>query len=77
MARLDIDRQLTLEPIRMKSAKDFITKLGYEITLETDKELDFEFKGCIIKFFPYSGWHSGGSIKDGRGLKKLLKQISL
>ena len=28
-----------------------------------------------VKFFPYSGWHTGKSIKDGRGIENLLKQL--
>jgi len=25
--------------------------------------------------WPYTGWFSGKGVKDGRGIKKLLKQI--
>lgn len=76
MARLNIERQNTLQPKRMEFAKQKITELGYTITSETETELRFELNGKIVCFFPYSGWHSGASIKDGRGLSKLLKQIN-
>jgi hypothetical protein len=33
------------------------------------------FKNELVKFFPYSGWHTGKSIVDGRGIKKLLAQL--
>lgn len=75
MARLDKDRQNNLEPKRLEFAKSEIVKLGYTIIFESDTRLDFEFKGKKVCFFPYSGWHSGSTIKDGRGLNKLLQQI--
>lgn len=75
MARLDIERQKELEPKRMVYAKEHISKLGYKITFSNDTYLIFEFKNYPVRFYPYSGWHSGRSITDGRGLSKLLKQI--
>ena len=75
MARLDIDRQLELEPKRMDFATHSIEGKGYTVVRISDTELRFEYMGHYVYFFPYSGWHSGSSIKDGRGLKKLLRQI--
>lgn len=75
MARLDIERQAKLEPKRMQFAINCIKHLGHEITFQNERELRFLFKGEEIKLFPYSGWHSGKSIVDGRGIEKLLKQI--
>lgn len=75
MARLDIERQKELEPKRMNYAKEQITKLGYEVKEVSGNELNFEYMGKMVYFFPYSGWHTGSSITDGRGIKKLLKQI--
>lgn len=74
MTRLNIERQKELEPKRIAYAKKEIEALGFDVT-ESETELRFIFKGNLIKFFPYSGWHSGKGIKDGRGLDKLLKQI--
>lgn len=37
--------------------------------------IEFEYKGHIVKYFPYSGWATGKTIKDGRGLDNLLKQL--
>lgn len=73
--RLNIKRQKELEPKWLQYAKEQITTLGYEITLECKSRLEFTFKGERVQLFPYSGWHTGKSIKDGRGLEKLLKQI--
>ena len=75
MARLNIDRQQKLEPERVQYAKEKITALGYTVSFQSDTEIRFEYKGSLIHFFPYSGWHTGKTIQDGRGLNKLLKQL--
>jgi hypothetical protein len=73
--RLDIERQRLLEPTRIEKAVAEITKLGYKIDYQTDTEVGFTFNGDRVKFWPYSGWHTGKTIKDGRGLSKLIRQI--
>ncbi|MDD5649072.1 MAG: hypothetical protein PHF86_01455 [Candidatus Nanoarchaeia archaeon] len=75
MKRLDIERQKNLEPKRLSFAKKEIEKLGYVVKQMGNTKLQFEYKGSPIYFFPYSGWHSGKTIIDGRGLDNLLKQI--
>lgn len=75
MGRLDTERQSKLQPKRMAYAKREIEKKGYEVIEFGDNQLQFEYHGHIVNFFPYSGWASGKGIKDGRGLGKLLKQI--
>ena len=75
MARLDEERQRNLEPQRMAYAIEQIKNLGYEITTHNDNEINFIHKGKVVKFYPYSGWATGATIKDGRGLKKLLNQL--
>ena len=75
MSRLDLNRQQNLEPKRMNFAIDEITKLGYKIVVQTNTMLSFEFKGNIIHYYPYSGWHTGKGIKDGRGWNNLKEQI--
>ena len=75
MPRIDIKRQEKLEPIRMGYAKKLIEDMGFPVVEIANYELRFWHKGEVIKFFPYSGWASGKSIKDGRGLNKLIKQI--
>jgi len=75
MARLDHDRQKKLEPQRMNIAVGQIQKLGFEPTILDSTKLSFEYKGNKITYFPYSGWHTGKGITDGRGLKRLLNQI--
>ncbi len=76
MARLDKERQQELEPKRMQFAINQIESLGFDIIQKTKTSIQFVFKNEIVTFFPYSGWGSGKSIKDGRGINNLLKQIS-
>lgn len=75
MARLNTDLQKQLEPKRIEYAKQQLAKLGFEITFECSSRIDFIFKGEKVSLFPYSGWHTGKSITDGRGIEKLLKQL--
>lgn len=74
MARLDIERQIALEPKRILYAGQQIENLGYEVTV-IGTRIEFVFKDKIVKFFPYSGWATGKTIQDGRGINNLLKQI--
>ena len=75
MARLNTERQKRLEPERIEYAVRKIQELGYEITHRDDLMVQFTHKGQPVTFFPYSGWATGKTIQDGRGLKKLLKQL--
>lgn len=77
MSRLDKEREERLQPKRMATAKQIIIGMGYEITYEDKTRLEFIHKGDVVKYFPYSGWASGKSIKDGRGLDNLLNQLNL
>jgi hypothetical protein len=63
------------EPRRMTYARNQIESLGFQIIYEDESEIRFNFKGKPIHFFPYTGWHTGKTIKDGRGLQKLLQQL--
>lgn len=69
--RLNQDREKELQPKRMEYAKEQLQKLELRIMFESTTEIRFEFKGKIIHFFPYSGWHSGEGIKDGRSIEKI------
>lgn len=74
-SRLGQERQIRLEPQRMEYAKKEITDLGCDIFEETETLLKFKFNGGIVTLFVYTGWHTGKTIKDGRGIEKLVKQI--
>jgi hypothetical protein len=73
--RLDQEREQRLQPQRIKSCKAVLENLGFEVRENGNTELQFMFKGGLVKFWPYSGWHSGKTIQDGRGFTNLLNQI--
>lgn len=73
--RLNTERQNKLEPIRMQIAINEIQILGLTILNCTDKMIEFEYKGQPVRYFPYSEWATGKTIKDGRGLNNLIKQL--
>lgn len=54
MARLNIERQKQLEPIRIEYAVERIKLLGYDIFYKDDTSIKFMYKGHIVTFFPYS-----------------------
>jgi hypothetical protein len=75
MGRLDHARQIKLEPERINFALQQVRSLGYVITHQDRTKIEFEFNGDTVQYYPYSGWHSGKTITDGRGWNKLKKQI--
>ena len=75
MARLNIERQNDLQPKRIQYAKEKLAELGYEIIEENTSQIMFIHKGSRVVFYPYSGWHTGKTIADGRGLDNLLQQL--
>ena len=74
--RLNKEREAELQPKRIEFAKKSLSELGFEIEYEDDTKIRFQHKGHYVTLFPYSGWFTGKSVNDGRGLKKLLKQLS-
>ena len=74
-SRLDQEREARLQPKRVKDCKARLEKLGFEVEQAGDTQLRFVFLESMVCFWPYSGWHSGKSIKDGRGFDKLLRQL--
>ena len=75
MSRLNIDRQNKLEPIRISTTKKALEDMGYVIHYQDNRKIKFMYKGYEVTLYPYSGWHTGKSIKDGRGFNQLLKQL--
>lgn len=73
--RLNQEREAMLQPKRISECKAKLEQVGMKIIYEDGTRLDFIFKGHKVQFWPYSGWHSGKSIKDGRGFNNLLKQL--
>jgi len=73
--RLDQKSEAELQPLRIKYAKEQLLKRNLKIISEDNVKIIFEFKGKPITIYPYSGWHTGRTVVDGRGIDKLLKQI--
>jgi len=75
MSRLDKERQERLEPVRIQRAVNALKKLGLEPTEVTSTHVAFLYKGQRVTYFAYSGWATGRTITDCRGLSNLLKQL--
>jgi len=73
--RLDQEAEERLQPIRMRTCKDKLESMGFIVNSDDSTKLTFKFKGSTIQFWPYSGWHTGKSVRDGRGFRRLLKQL--
>jgi hypothetical protein len=74
--RLNEERQKLLEPQRMEYAIGQLHLLGIKsIVVIKENCIEFDFKNERVKLFPYSGWFTGKSIRDGRGLSNLLNQL--
>lgn len=73
--RLDQEREAHLQPKRLAACKAKLEQLGFTIIQQDHTKLVFQFKGAKIQFWPYSGWHTGKTITDGRGFQNLLKQL--
>ena len=75
MARLNQKRQTALEPERLEHAVKALAKKGITAIVQNDTTITFMHKSKIVYFYPYSGWATGSTINDGRGLENLLKQL--
>ena len=73
--RLDQEREKALQPIRILDSISTLENIGFKIIYDDKTKIKFIHNGYEITFYPYSGWHTGKGIKDGRGIKNLLKQI--
>ena len=73
--RLDQERELRLQPKRIESDLKGLQELGIEILDVNNTTIKFMWKGSECRLYPYSGWHCGKTINDGRGFKNLLKQL--
>lgn len=63
------------EPKRMLYAIDRLSQKGFTPVVH-GSYIEFEYKGSIVRFFPYTGWATGKTIKDGRGINNLIKQLN-
>lgn len=68
-------RRDRLEHRRIDAAVEAITKLGYSIDYRDNTTIRFQHRGETVTYFPYTGWATGKTITDGRGLLTLLHQL--
>lgn len=68
------EQRRAIEPKRMLYAIDRLSQKGFTPVVH-GSYIEFEYKGSIVKFFPYTGWATGKTIKDGRGINNLIKQL--
>lgn len=70
------DRRNAYKEERMIHAIKRISREGYTVRQVDDLTLLFMFHAEPVRFYPYTGWATGKSIEDGRGLQRLIDQIS-
>ena len=64
------------EPSRWEYVLKQLKEKGYDPEEDKDaKCIRFLYHGNTVTVWPYTGWFSGKGIKDGRGTKKLFRQI--
>jgi hypothetical protein len=73
--RQDKEREAEFQPKRIEYAIQQLEKLGIHIMYQDNTKIQFQHLGKKVTLFPYSGWHSGTTIKDGRGIELLLIQL--
>ncbi len=64
-----------LQRKRMEVAVVAFKVMGIDFIVNNSSTIEIDFEGSVVLFLPYTGWHSGKSIKDGHGIKNLIKQI--
>ncbi len=72
--RLDKDKEKALQPKRIEYAVKELVKRGFSC-IQDDAKVTFFYKGEKVVLFAYSGWFSGKTVKVGRGIDNLLKQL--
>lgn len=73
--RLDQEREAQLQPRRMQFAKESLRMMGFMPVDYSNVEIRIQYKGSVIRIFPYSGWFTGKTVEDGRGIHNLIKQL--
>lgn len=73
--RLNIERQNDLEPQRIEYAIKMIEAAGIPVQYQDEHKIQFIFKRYLVTLYPFSGWFTGKSVTDGRGIQNLLTQL--
>jgi hypothetical protein len=73
--REEVAFRMQEEPKRIDYAVKQLQKAGKEIHFQDHNTVQFWHNDNLITLYPYTGWHTGKGIKDGRGIANLLKQL--
>lgn len=73
--RLNQEREAVLQPKRMAHAKKVLERMGFDVEIVDHTQLIFSHNGHPVRLWPYSGWHTGRTVQDGRGLGHLVRQL--
>lgn len=69
-------RRFRREPGRIEYDRAQLEDMGYEVHLsECGKMLYFTHRNATIRLWPYTGWFSGKTVIDDRGVDILLEQL--
>lgn len=76
-ARSPISREKRekVEPARFGYCVRKLTALGFELTTRNTREISFTYKGSTVVLYPFTGWFTGKTVKDGRGIDNLVNQL--
>lgn len=69
------ERQQVLQPGRIEYAWTQLQALGYDVEQIAPTTLRIIHRGSLVIIYPYTAWFTGKSVKDGRGINNLLKQL--
>lgn len=72
------ERRARIEPQRISYARKQLSSLDLDISFEyrVASRCFIIMDGVsIIRYYPYTGWFTGKSVKDGRGIHNLIKQL--
>lgn len=69
-------KKVVTDEMRIKAFDAITLGCGYESTFEDDTCMHFTFKGRNVIYFYRTQWFTGKSVKDGHGLKNLVKQLN-
>lgn len=69
------ERKELLQPGRIEYARIKLNELGYDVEQTSQASLRIIHRGSPVIIYPYTGWFTGKTVKDGRGIYNLLKQL--
>lgn len=69
------ERQEALQPGRIEYARTKLKALGYDVEQTSTAALRIIHQGSPVIIYPYTGWFTGKTVRDGRGIHNLLKQL--